>query len=92
LDYELFGEVPKIVPAGIFVGGPGLGVGVFPATFAGGSIFGGGSVFPAGSGFGGGLFGPPMPMSFPAPSYKRPPIKYATVSFPYSSKPKSKEE
>jgi hypothetical protein len=54
--------------------------------FGGGSIYGGGMmpsasyVAPAGSLFG---FG-----GVPLKTYKAPPIKYASVSFPYSSKPK----
>lgn len=77
LKYETFGEVPKpIVPgAGIFGGGMygGVGgVGLAPAPFMSSvSMFGGGF---------GGPYIPPV-------AYKAPPIKYAPVSFPYSSIP-----
>jgi hypothetical protein len=85
LKYETFGEVPKpIAPgAGIFGGGMygGVGgVGLVPAPFTSSvSMFGGG-----GLAFGSGGFGAPY---IPPVPYKAPPIKYAPVSFPYSSIP-----
>ncbi len=57
--------------------------------FAGGVGYAGGPVFPPGSGFGfgGGMFGAPIaPLASHFPIYKPPPIKYTSVSFPYSSK------
>ncbi len=80
LEYEEFGEVPKPIPAmggGIFGGGMvGFGGGIFPAAGFGGII-------PFGGGFS--LGG--------APTYKvkKPSIKYAPVSFPYS-KPDSEKK
>ena len=86
IDYELFGQEVKHPPGGIF-GGPST---YFAAGYAplaplpsGGSLFGSSHMPLIG---GSGLFGAPGYST--AHLYKPPPIKYASVSFPYSSKPK----
>jgi hypothetical protein len=73
LGYEEFGEVPKpILPVlgDIFRGGMHVGGGAFH-----GGGFGLGPSFSFGVGI---LYGAPIDRS------KKPPIKYAPVSFPYS--------
>lgn len=84
IDYELFGQEVKHPPGGLFGGSIAFGAS-FPAPAPATSLFGGGVGF--GSSVGSSVFGGPTYST--AHLYKPPHfIKYPSVSFPYSSKPK----
>lgn len=90
VDYELFGSEVVHHPGSLF-GGPIAPMGI---TFAsspfpvGGSLFGSSSVYPSSSGKGL-VVGPTYST---AHLYKPPPIRYTSVSFPYSPKPKDDKD